>query len=99
MKTIDIDLLVDSLGRPAAARRAAAADCADLDRTLAAAIRRRRRTYEIGSTAMPVVLLAAIALLAPAAAKTAHVESNDGRHADAVMADADAVIDAWLANA
>lgn len=102
MKETDIDLLLDGLGRQAAIRRAAAADCADLDSRLADGMRRHRRGYNILSTALPVALLLAVGLLAGTADSTAaampSVECNAACSPDAVMADADAVIDSWLAN-
>lgn len=96
MKTTDIDLLLDDVRRTA--RRAVADDCAGLDRDLAVAIRRRRRPYEFAATALPLALIVAILFSAPAMASVpaTSVDCNNDCTAVAVMADADAVINAWL---
>lgn len=97
----DIDSLLEDLSRQGAARRAVAADCADLDRRLADAVRRHRRPYELTATAIPLTLLIAAVAVSSATPATATnaVDCNRSCSPDAVIANADAVIDAWLANA
>ncbi len=100
MKNTDLDSLLASLERQGAARRAVASDCADLDRHLADAVGRRRRHYELTATAIPLALLLGVGLaVSTAAAPSTSVDCNRSCSPDAVIADADAVIDAWLANA